>query len=271
MKKEIITRDILRVKNYKKALRGYHVRKDILDSMLTALDRKYLKKQEIKIIDVGCGPGIVGLYFYKHLRKKNLKIKMYFVDINPLMLKQIPKNKDFKIMEMDITQLNLPSEEYDICLMKQVLDYLPKKLQIKALKNIYKILKKGGQFILSAIISPQDTLTSLRLTNYLYTFRERLLNPSSKIKKYIVRESTLIHWLRESGFKNIKKVYKYSVRLAANDFIKSFGIQKDRAEKLKELYREIVQKDKNNIFKAKRLPNGDYEFEDKCIVISCKK
>jgi len=271
--RQISLRDQARAgKNYYKALRAYQQRKDILEVMYNSIDFNKIKnKQEIRLIDLGCGPGIVGLYFYKKLSKKykSKSIEVTFLDINPLMLTAIPKQKNFHIVKGDVTKIG-PTKfsSYDIVVMKQVLDYLPKNLQIKTLKNIYKILSQNGQFILSALIPPSKK--AFKLTNYLYSEREKILNPSAPIKKFIVTKDILFQWLSEIGFKNIKFNYEYEIPLSVNDFVVSFGINKREKQDLMVLYKKIIEQDKNDIFKSK-IEETDIELTEKGVVVYCCK
>jgi len=283
MIKKIVLRDKTRSgKYYYKALRGYQRREDILKAMYAALNLNAFgkqnedkNKQKIYIADLGCGPGIVGLYFYKKLLNR-FKPDVTFIDISPLMLDAIPKRKDFHVIEQDVTKVNFFKPNFfDIVVMKQVLDYLPKELQIKALKNIWKILKPGGQFILSALtppdgFNPSDKRYNSKLNNFLYSEREKILNPFAPIKKYIPSKRILIKWLSMSGFKDIKIHYEYDIPLSVNDFVLSFGLNKQSKQKLLMLYEEIIKKDKKNYFKSKRKAD-DIELNEKAVVISCLK
>lgn len=267
--KRISVRDKARTgKNYYKALRGYQQRKDILEAMYKSLDFNKLNKLQIRLIDLGCGPGIVGLYFYKKM-KNSFKPEITFVDINPLMLVSIPKRKNFYIVEQDVTKIDAAKfGSFDIALMKQVLDYLPKDLQIKTLENTYDILHKYGQFILSALISPSKE--AFKLTNYLYSQREKILNPLAPIKKFIVTKDILFQWLLKIGFKNIKFRYEYDIPLSVNDFVVSFGLSERKKQKLTALYKKVIKQDINNVFRSK-INNTDIELIEKGCVVSCYK
>ena len=269
--KKISRRDVARTgKRYFKALRGYQQRKDIINSMINSLNTKSLSKEKVYLVDLGCGPGIVGLSFYNHFKEK-LNLKVHFLDINPGMLSAIPKNKDFKTIEGDVTNLKLKHNFYDVVVMKQVLDYLPRDHQIKTLKNIRKILKPSGQFILSVLIPPFDNDYYFRLNNWLYTEREKVLNPSAPIKKYIVSKKRLMKWLTDIGFRGIKIHYVYDIPLSVKDFVKSFGLTKKQEKSLIDLYKKVINKDKEDRYKSRKLRNNDYELTEKAMIISCYK
>ena len=267
--KQISARDKARTgKSYYRALRGYHQRKDILEAMFKSLNINKLNKQRIQVIDLGCGPGIVGLYFNKKM-KGSWKLDITFVDINPLMLEAIPKQKNFHVVERDVTKIDTSKFNFfDVALMKQLLDYLPKDLQIKTLENTYKILHRDGQFILSVLIPPSEE--SFQLNNALYSEREKILNPLAPIKKFIVTKDILFQWLSKIGFKNIKYHYEYDIPLSVNDFVMSFGLNETEKQELLALYKKIVKQDINNAFKSK-IKKEDIELTEKGIIVFCYK
>ncbi len=266
---KIVKRDKTRVgQAYFKSLRGYQTREDILERLYNSIEKKlFTTKKTLKIIDLGCGPGIVGKYLFKKIKNKS-KLHMSFLDINPSMLKVISKDKNFSIIQGDVTNLNLKYNNYDIATMKQVLDYLPRNLQIKTLKETYKILKNKGEFIFSALISQNSS--HIELTNHLYTKREEILHPLAPIKKYIPSKQILKKWLKSTGFKKIKFRYEYDIPLSIKDFVISFGLNKKQEQKLKNLYEEIITKDVQKVFNGKKKLK-DIELTEKGMIISCYK
>jgi ubiquinone/menaquinone biosynthesis C-methylase UbiE len=268
---KIVQRDKFRTgKNYYASLRGYQIRKDILDAMAKAIEIDALpKNRRIMILDAGCGPGIVGDYVYREITKKyNLFPIVIFVDISEIMLEAVPEKFDYVIVKGDVTKLEFPNNFFDIVLMKQVLDYLPKNLQLIALKEIYRVLRNNGQFVLSALISPDDN--SNTLTNYLYNQREKIIAKKLKIQKYIPTKDILMDWLTQINFRKIKCEYIYDIPLSITDFRKSFGLDKKQTEKLNKLYLEVLKRDKKNIFRGKILKNT-IELIEKGAVIKCIK
>ncbi|MBI4176008.1 MAG: methyltransferase domain-containing protein [Candidatus Aenigmarchaeota archaeon] len=267
--KRIVTRDEFRTgANYFKALRGYQRREDILDAMYKSLDIKSLEKEgPVNSIDLGCGPGTVGEYFYNKLRQV-VKIHEFFLDINPSMLSSISIRADYTIVEGDVTKLKFRSGYFDIATMKQVLDYLPKALQYKALRETYRILKNNGQFVLSALVSPSEN--AFDLTNLLYSEREKVLNPSTPIQKFIPPREIYSEWLEKIGFSDVSTRYVYEIPLTVKDFVSAFGLSEAQRKNLMKLYREVVTMDTTDEFKARKV-SGDIELIEKAVVISSLK
>lgn len=268
---KIIQRDKFRSGlKYYKSLRGYHIRKDILNAIFRSIEFKFLpKNRRIIILDAGCGPGIVGDYVYEEITKKhNLHPIIIFVDISESMLETVPKKFDYIIAKGDVTKLQFPDNFFDIVLMKQVLDYLPKNAQLKALNEIYRVLKNNGQFVLSTIVSPDDN--SNTLTNYLYNQREKIIARGLKFKKYIPTKNILMDWLNCINFRGIELKYVYDIPLSTIDFQKSFGFNKKQLEKLNKIYCDIIKRDKNNYFKGKIFKKF-IELTEKGVIIKCWK
>jgi ubiquinone/menaquinone biosynthesis C-methylase UbiE len=268
---EIVQRDKFRAgKNYYTSLRGYHIRRDILDAMFRSIEIDALpKNRRIIILDAGCGPGIVGDYVSKEMKKKhNLFPIVIFVDISEDMLRAVPKKSNYIIVRGDITKLEFPDNFFDIVVTKQVLHYLPKNFQLKAIDEFHRVLKRNGQLILSALISPDDN--SNTLANYLYNERERIITKKVKSKKHIPTKKYLINLLRRTNFRDIKVKYIYDIPLSIADFKKAFGLDKYQTDKLNKAYLEVIKRDKKNIFKGQIL-NDTIELVEKGIIIKCIK
>lgn len=270
---QIVTRDNWRVKNYNKSLRGYQTRKDILENMFLAINfEKISNKDKIIIADIGCGPGICGEYFAKKIKEKlkdKNKLKIFFIDINGQMLEQIPSKKGYSKIIGDIVSIPMKKESIDILIVKQVLDYLPKDLQMKALLEINRVLKIDGEFILSALISPHKKINNL--TNYFYSEREKIIAKKVAIEKFIFDEEILLKWLQKVGFSKKEVLYKYNIPLSTEDFKESFNLTKRQQEKLKMLYSKVVTQDKNNNFKSKKIIGNDLELTERGIIIKAEK
>lgn len=268
---KIVSRDSWRIKNYKESLRGYQVREDILKNMFLGLDFKALAdKEKVAIADIGCGPGICGEYLTEKIKEKlgdKTKVETFFIDISQKMLEQIPEREKYNKINGDIMNIPLKNESVDIITIKQVLDYLPKDLQIKALEEIYRVLKKDGQFILSALISPNEKVNNL--TNDLYSGRERIIAKKVAIEKFIPDKATLIKFLQETGFDS-KILYEYDIPLSTEDFKKSFNLTEEQQKELREFYDKIVSSDKNNYFKGKNIKD-DIELFEKAIILKNNK
>lgn len=105
----------------------------------------FLKDKEYSnLLDVGCGTG----YLIDMLSKER-QAKFYGVDLSDEMIK-VAKSKNILNSEfIQGTSNNLPFEDntFDIVTCSQSFHHYP--YQIEAMKEAYRVLKKGGLYILS--------------------------------------------------------------------------------------------------------------------------
>ena len=109
-------------------------------------------KDNPKILELGCGDGSMWLENYDKL-PKNIDITLS--DISKGMLKDIDdklkKDKRFSFKVIDAANIKLKDNTYDLVIANHVLFYI-KDLD-KALKEIYRVLKKDGLFVSSTYSS----------------------------------------------------------------------------------------------------------------------
>lgn len=267
--REIVERDIARIQKYRESLRGYQVRPDILEHLSSAVDLRALAgRSEIRLADFGSGPGISGLHIRDHLRSSTkARVRSIFLDVSEPMLTQVPEEEDIERVRGDVTALPLRDNNLDIIVMKQVLDYLEEAAQRKALVEVYRTLRENGQFILSALISPDSQVDEV--TNELYTRRETIIG-RVPIKKLIPNEELLKTWLQETGFRGIESVYRYDIPLSVEDFRTSFGLDAERTRALSELYGDILARDKQHVFRGGDFQGSPQLIEQGLIVRSAK-
>lgn len=97
-----------------------------------------------RILDVGCGTGQTAAYL-----AEEYKAKVTGIDINSEMVakaKRRMKNNRLpvKIIECSIEQVPLHDHTFDFIISESVLSFVNKP---NALKEIFRLLKKGGRFI----------------------------------------------------------------------------------------------------------------------------
>ncbi|MEY9977931.1 class I SAM-dependent methyltransferase [Lysinibacillus sp. RC79] len=97
-----------------------------------------------RILDVGCGTGQTAAYL-----AKEYEAKVTGIDINSEMVakakRRMKKNRlPVKIIECSIEQVPLPDHTFDFIISESVLSFVNKP---NALKEIFRLLKKGGRFI----------------------------------------------------------------------------------------------------------------------------
>lgn len=106
-------------------------------------------------LDVACGSGISTLKLSEICRGN---AKLYGIDISEKMIEEANKIvkqrelKDVIYYKMDAEELDFPDSTFDFVLSNMSLNYFPDKL--KALSEVNRVLKPGGQFALNYTAAP---------------------------------------------------------------------------------------------------------------------
>ncbi|MCL6500970.1 MAG: class I SAM-dependent methyltransferase [Candidatus Pacearchaeota archaeon] len=162
------------------------------------------------ILDAGCGYGRVAIPLAK------AGYKVYGLDITPSYIKEAIKRAkkekviiDFKVG--NITNLPYPDESFDavLCLWSVFIDILDEKDQLKAIKEIYRVLKKKGLAFIDlpckttskgdySFINKEKSIARYHIPNmpqmkprlvYVYTKKSlKTLMKKAKIKKFKISE-----------------------------------------------------------------------------------
>lgn len=118
---------------------------------------KQLSKLNGKIVDLGCGEGVL----INQYRKQGYEIEG--IDLN-YSSKEVKKG--------DIANLPYKDSSVDVCLLLDVLEHLSFNQQEKALKEVKRVLKKGGTLLIAV---PNLAHFASRLT---FLFLGKLLRTS---------------------------------------------------------------------------------------------
>jgi ubiquinone/menaquinone biosynthesis C-methylase UbiE len=175
-------------------------------------------KDNDKVLDIGCGTGLLSLKF---LKKADCLI--YGVDNSPPMLK-IFKDKIEKLKLSgeisctlgDAESLDFPSEKFDIIASTVTLHHVKNKYPV--IKKIYRLLKPGGKFVLGDINvdttgSPEDPKRLLKILDFL--------------------KDEFVLALKEGGVKAFSRMYDNGKKHILNDgeYCISFGQWKEICKK----------------------------------------
>lgn len=105
---------------------------------------KYLAKEGGRVIDIGFG--------YGHLEeklKKNMNTQIYGIDISKYIVNRAKRRFRGEFSVSDIYKLPYPRSFFDKVILLDVLEHIPPHKTFQAYKSINKVLKKGGELILS--------------------------------------------------------------------------------------------------------------------------
>ena len=157
------------------------------------LTKKILRHERIApnsfILDVGCGTGQTAAY----LASRYLA-NVVGMDINPIMVtkakeRMAKQHLPVEIIQGSIENCPFPDQTFDLILSESVLAFVDKP---QALKEIYRVLKRGGRFIANELTS-----------NY-------QLPPANKMEicefyglDSVLLEKEWLHLLESAGFKHI--------------------------------------------------------------------
>ena len=123
----------------------------------------------LKILDAGCGTGVVTRILYAITHKKGYEeITFHGLDFTPAMLNIFHKwilNKGVNniILKqadvLDLKNLSPDWKNYDLIVSEGMLEYLPKDKISQALNNLKQLLKDGGKLLV--FITRRNIITTL--------------------------------------------------------------------------------------------------------------
>jgi len=124
-----------------------------LNLLCRNIKKHFLKSNQLKILDLGCGDAV--LLFLLKQRLKNYKLSLWGIDICEEALR-VAKRKipEGNFAKENICNLKFPDNAFDIVLSSDVIEHLKK--QDKMLKEIKRVLKKEGITIIGTPIRLTD-------------------------------------------------------------------------------------------------------------------
>ena len=180
----------------------------------------------LHILDVGCANG----FTTKMIADRCKPSKLYAIDFSEPMIQTATKTlknaaPSVEVFVGNVCDIALPDESLDICYAVRVIINLPTwELQLKAISECLRVVKPGGQVILSeGFWEPLSKLNALRILMGLDLLVEHDFN------RYIKRER-LRDWLNSKNLRfditDFSSVYYLGSRIVrelATDFTKFEG------------------------------------------------
>ncbi len=171
------------------------------DKELRELITRKISSKSKRILDMATGTGSVAI----EIKKTFPKTEVEGIDLSNEMLeiaRKKAKKENIKITftQQNIESTNFPAESFDDITISFALHEIPTKNRIKTIKEIHRLLKKDGKFIIMDLNYPKNTILKNMLLLHLTIFEP-------KYAKTILTQN-FKEILKRHGFNNTKK-YKY--------------------------------------------------------------
>jgi len=205
---------------------GFYKDREVLSLIFKPI-KDYLEQRtkgtRIRIADLGCGSGLVGLYAEKMANEIGYQTSSLFIDSNPRMLSAIEEGADRKKVLSELSELpeSELKEQVDIALGRQFIHYAPPRLQKRILGQIAKYVKTDGLFVNSTGTHESEEVVTF-MSDYLSNILE-LRNPDRPARRFYQSVGTYQQWVGDVGFRRCRIEGEYSQEFRSSDFFERFG------------------------------------------------
>lgn len=194
-------------------------------------------QEDNKVLDIGCGNGRL----YDGLKDKN--VEYIGIDNSERLIEKAKnrfeiQNLRFKFIVADALNLEFQNEGFNHVFMMAVLPHIPsKELQIRALENAYRVLKKNGYIFITCWNSWQPKMfwrnfknriknsklyRGLGWQDFLITWRNSKRKILNQRFYHVFTKKELKKLLEKAGFK-VEKIY-YEYKGEKSNWLKGFNL-----------------------------------------------
>ena len=153
-----------------------------------------LRKSKLKVLDVGCGAGALT----EALKKVFPGFSFYACDISHEAIVEARKtNPNIRFVVGDATKLPFNSGTFDVVMMNSVFDHTESPR--KAVSEAYRVLKKGGTFLVTDPVEREITNLHGLLTKYVKGYRKHRKDRLGH--NYAFTKKSLSNLLENGGFR----------------------------------------------------------------------
>lgn len=164
--------------------------------------------QESRILDAMCGTGLVGKAIEIELGKTKTPGKIYFLDFSQDMLNQIDTANKAK---SDIRSIPFPSDFFERIILRGSLHDLDKESQREAIKEIFRVLKKDGLFVLSQFCTTEENQCHYNLA---VNYKDSLSGYHDvELERYFPTRDECFDLFAKAGFTTIKAALEYTTTI----------------------------------------------------------
>ncbi len=164
----------------------------------------------INVLDAGCGTGSLAI----DIKTKYQNIHLSAIDADSKMIriakeKSNHANQEIQFTEAFLQKLPFPNNSFDIVYSSLVFHHLKTENKKDAMKEIHRILKKDGLFLLIDFCKPKHKIYAL-FSWFTILFEEGDDNYQGKIPKMI----------SDAGFKEVTEIQRYRFNISFTQAVK---------------------------------------------------
>ncbi len=244
----------------------------ITTEQISALVRAVALKPNQKILDGCCGYGSVTRWLIDNVGSNVIDTCNFFLLDDSLVQIERAKenlkgNRNITYAVKNITALPYPNNTFDTVIIKMGLHENPKEVQVEIIKEVFRVLKPGGKFVIWELYL--NNLTQPIFQSFIRK-KDALAGFNALVqKRYIPRSDEIREAMANSGFGNFTEHYifnpvlgtKVRLRELISRELKEAGlsepdenlqkIAEERLDSLNEFLRKELTDEQKNIINLK--------------------
>ncbi|GEM_PF-2001637 len=190
----------------------HSITEEVYEALVKAID----VQPDVKLLDCGSGYGAVIREVFK---RHEMRFPVTLLDISAVQvararaeLKSFSQKRSF--IRGNIIRAPFKDDGFDRIVASMVIHEIPRNLQLAALKEIYRILAKGGKLIIMDLFLTPDTQ---QFFQDVVRKKDELAGYSQLMRRrYFLQEAEWISLLREAGFKSLRVDYNIQYQLVTH-------------------------------------------------------